>query len=151
MEETLDVTVNSELAESILRNSGERLTERIYEMADGLLLEMSDNELREFQGLLKVKLPTVEEREEGGITAKDRREWLRGEEIHWRSSLKRMLIRIKGLKETTHGYKKERNKANDFTCKLQCDVSIFSNRRQSDFTKCSLMISQREIMISRLV
>ena len=58
---------------------------------------------------------------------------------------------IKGLKETTHGYKKERNKANDFTCKLQYDVSIFSNRRQSDFTKCSLMISQREIMISRLV
>ena len=60
-------------------------------------------------------------------------------------------ITIKGLKETTHGYKKERNKANDFTCKLQYDVSIFSNRRQSDFTKCSLMISQREIMISRLV
>ena len=59
--------------------------------------------------------------------------------------------KIKGLKETTHGYKKERNKANDFTCKLQYDVSIFSNRRQSDFTKCSLMISQREIMISRLV
>ena len=58
---------------------------------------------------------------------------------------------IKGLKETTHGYKKERNKANDFTCKLQYDVSIFSNRRHSDFTKCSLMISQREIMISRLV
>ena len=58
---------------------------------------------------------------------------------------------IKGLKETTHGYKKERNKANDFTCKLQYDVSIFFNRRQSDFTKCSLMISQREIMISRLV
>ena len=56
---------------------------------------------------------------------------------------------IKGLKETTHGYKKERNKANDFTCKLQYDVSIFSNRRQSDFTKCSLMISQREIMISQ--
>ena len=61
------------------------------------------------------------------------------------------LYKIKGLKETTHGYKKERNKANDFTCKLQYDVSIFSNRRQSDFTKCSLMISQREIMISRLV
>ena len=61
------------------------------------------------------------------------------------------LKEIKGLKETTHGYKKERNKANDFTCKLQYDVSIFSNPRQSDFTKCSLMISQREIMISRPV
>ena len=59
-------------------------------------------------------------------------------------------VPIKGLKETTHGYKKERNKAKDFTCKLQYDVSIFSNRRQSDFTKCSLMINQREIMISRL-
>ena len=46
---------------------------------------------------------------------------------------------------------KERNKANDFTFKLQYDASIFSNRRQSDFTKCSLMISQREIMISQLV
>ena len=43
------------------------------------------------------------------------------------------------------------NKANDFTFKLQYDASIFSNRRQSDFTKCSLMISQREIMISQLV
>ena len=40
---------------------------------------------------------------------------------------------------------KERNKANDFTCKLQYDVSIFSNCRQSDLTKCSLMISQCEI------
>ena len=49
------------------------------------------------------------------------------------------------------GTKKNQNKANDFTCKLQYDVSIFSNRRQSDFTKCSFMISQREIMISRLV
>ena len=45
---------------------------------------------------------------------------------------------------------KERNKANDFMFKLQYDVSIFSNRRQSNFTKCSLMISQREIMISQL-
>ena len=40
---------------------------------------------------------------------------------------------------------KERNKANDFTCKLQYDVSIFSNRRQSDLTKCPFMISQCEI------
>ena len=46
---------------------------------------------------------------------------------------------------------KERNKANDFTFKLKYDVSIFSNRRQSDFTKCSLIISQREVMISQLV
>ena len=50
---------------------------------------------------------------------------------------------------------KERNKANDFTCKLQYDVSIFFlpsfYRRESDFTKCPLMISQCEIMISRLV
>ena len=46
---------------------------------------------------------------------------------------------------------RERNKANDFTFKLQYDASIFSNRRQSNFTKCSLMISQREIMISQLV
>ena len=64
---------------------------------------------------------------------------------------RRLFTLIKGLKETTHGYKKERNKANDFMCKLQYDVSIFSNHRQSDFTKCSLMISQREIMISRPV
>ena len=69
----------------------------------------------------------------------------------WAIGAFNFFLRIKGLKETTHGYKKERNKANDFTCKLQYDVSIFSNRRQSDFTKCSLMISQREIMISRLV
>ena len=46
---------------------------------------------------------------------------------------------------------KEENKANDYMCKLQYDVSIFSYRRQSDFTKCPLMFSQCEIMISRLV
>ena len=44
---------------------------------------------------------------------------------------------------------KERNKANDFTFKLQYDASIFSNRRQSDFTKCSLMISQRAKISAR--
>ena len=51
----------------------------------------------------------------------------------------------------THGYKKnETKRANDFMFKLQYDVSIFSNRRQSNFKKCSLMIRQREIMISQL-
>ena len=63
------------------------------------------------------------------------------------SGEKEIILQIKGLKETTHRYQKQRNKANDFMCKLQYDVSIFSNRRQSDFTKCSLMISQCEIMI----
>ena len=41
---------------------------------------------------------------------------------------------IKGLKETTHGYKKNETKrmVSKFL-ELQYDVSIFSNRRQSDF------------------
>ena len=33
---------------------------------------LSRQELREFNGILKVKLPTREEREEGGITVRDR-------------------------------------------------------------------------------
>ena len=48
-----------------------------------------------------------------------------------------IFIIIKGLKETTHGYKKNETKrmVSQFS-ELQYDVSIFSNRRQSNFTKC---------------
>ena len=58
--------------------------------------------------------------------------------------------RIKGLKETTHGYKK--NETKRMISRANCNTMFlfFSYRRQSDLTKCPLMISQCKIMISRL-
>ena len=63
-----DVFVDDEHARSILRDSSRKLNERI-----------SDREDR----LLKVKLPTLEEREEGGITVKDRLDFLKTEQNNW--------------------------------------------------------------------
>ena len=69
MEERLDVTVDENLADSVLRSSLERLNEEISEKADGIAVELTENELREFRGILTARLPTVEQQREGGITA----------------------------------------------------------------------------------
>lgn len=60
VEEKLDVPATSELAESVLRSSVERLMEEIDELADGIIIERSENELREFRGILAASLPTTE-------------------------------------------------------------------------------------------
>ena len=73
VEERLDVPVNPELAETVLRGSVERLMEEIDEMADGLLIELSENELREFRGILAAKSD----------------EFLKIEEGHWRDLTKK--------------------------------------------------------------
>ena len=73
VEERLDVPVNPELAETVLRGSVERLMEEIDEMADGLLIEVSENELREFRGILSAKSD----------------EFLKIEEGHWRDLTKK--------------------------------------------------------------
>ena len=52
VEEKFDVNVSSELANSVLRDSIERLMEEIEEIADGVIIELSENELREFRGIL---------------------------------------------------------------------------------------------------
>ena len=68
VEEKLDVNVSSELANSVLRGSIERLMEEIDEIADGVITELSENELREFRGILAAKSD----------------EFLKIEENHWR-------------------------------------------------------------------
>ena len=89
MEETLDVTVDENLSDSVLRSSLERLTEEISENADGIAVELTENELREFRGILAARLPTVEQQREGGITAEERINGLRTEETHWREEAER--------------------------------------------------------------
>ena len=43
----------------------------------------------------------------------------------------------------------KKNETKRMISRANCNTMfVFSNRRQSDLTKCSLMISQREIMIS---
>ena len=59
MEETLDVTVDENLADSVMRSSLERLKEEISEKADGIAAELTENELREFRGILAARLPTA--------------------------------------------------------------------------------------------
>ena len=87
-EEKLDLPVTSELAESVLRGLLERLGE-ISERADGIAKELTENELREFRGLLDLKIPAVEQQREGGITVEKRLEGLKIEENHWREKAER--------------------------------------------------------------
>ena len=89
MEETLDVTVDENLTDSVLRSSLERLNEEISEKADGIAVELTENELREFRGILAARLPTVEQQREGGITAEERINGLKTEETHWREEAER--------------------------------------------------------------
>ena len=67
VEEKLDVDVNEGLANSVLRDSIKRLDE-ISEKANGISVELSENELREFRGILAAKSD----------------EFLKIEEKHWR-------------------------------------------------------------------
>ena len=93
IEEKLDVSVTSELAESVLRGSLERqeggslerLEGEISERADGIATGLTENELREFRGLLDLKIPTVEQQREGGITVEKRLDDLEKEEPTGRS------------------------------------------------------------------
>ena len=48
------------LADSVLRSSLERLNEEISEKADGIAVELTENKLREFWGILAARLPTAE-------------------------------------------------------------------------------------------
>ena len=78
-----DVFVDDEHAKSILRNSLRKLNERISDRKDRIVTVLTEEELREFAGILKVKLPTLEEQGEGGITVKDRLDFLKTEENNW--------------------------------------------------------------------
>ena len=79
-----DVTVDEDLADSVLRNSLLRLDEEISESADGIAEGLTENELREFGGILAARLPTVEQQMHGGITVESRIDAIRTEETHWR-------------------------------------------------------------------
>ena len=89
MEETLKITVDEDLERSVLRSSLERLDEEISERADGIAAELTENELREFRGILAARLPTVEQQREGGITVGDRIDAIRAEKTHWRDLAER--------------------------------------------------------------
>ena len=78
-----DIPVDDEHAESILGNSLEKLNEEISDREGRIVASLTERELREFNGLLKVKLPTLEEQDEGGITVKDRLDFLKTEENNW--------------------------------------------------------------------
>ena len=67
-----DIPVDDGHASSILNDSLEKLDKEISDREEAVAPSLSRQELREFNGILKVKLPTREEREEGGITVRDR-------------------------------------------------------------------------------
>ena len=89
MEETLDVTIDENLAGSVLRSSLERLDEEISGRADGIAAKPTENELREFRGILAARLPTVEQQREGRITVEDRIDAIEAEETRWREEAER--------------------------------------------------------------
>ena len=78
------VFVDDGHASNILSNSLEKLGEEISNREDRIVASLTGQELREFAGILKVRLPTLEEREEGGITVKDRLNSLKVIEDIWR-------------------------------------------------------------------
>ena len=57
-----DVFVNDQHAESILGNSSEKLNEKISDQKDRIVASLTEQELREFNGLLDPKGQTVEEK-----------------------------------------------------------------------------------------
>lgn len=96
MEEAVpDVTVNEDLADSVLRSSLERLDEEISERADRVIAGLTENELREFRGVLATRL--VEEQRDGEITVEERIDTLKTEETHWRDLAKRQVSPRKKL------------------------------------------------------
>ena len=89
VKEKLDVLVTSELAESVLRSSLERLEGEISERAGGIATELTENELREFRGILDLKIPTVEQQREGGVNVESGIDDLKTEKTHWREEAER--------------------------------------------------------------
>ena len=83
--------IPEDLTDSVLRGSLERLDDEISERANGIAAKLTENELREFRGILAARLPTVEQQREGGITVEDRIDLTRAEETHWREEAKRQV------------------------------------------------------------
>ena len=100
IEEKLDVPVTSELAESVLESLLERLEGEISERADGIVTGLTKNELREFRVLLDLKIPTVEQQREGGITVEKRLKYLKTEENHWKELAEQQKSNKQRLYET---------------------------------------------------
>ena len=92
IEETVpDVYFDDNLAESVLNNSLERLEEEISERNDKIIVGLTENELREFRGILDVRLPTLEQQREGGITVEGRLNALKIEENNRRDLAERQI------------------------------------------------------------
>ena len=90
VEETApDVPVDDNIAKSVLNDSLERVNEEISERSDEIMVELTENEIREFRGILDVRLPTLEQQREGGITVENRLDALKIEENNWRDLAQR--------------------------------------------------------------
>ena len=93
IEETVsDVYVDDNIAESVLSNSLGKIEEEISERTDEIIAGLTENELREFRGILDVRLPTLEQQREGGITVENRIDALKIEENNWRELTERTQI-----------------------------------------------------------
>ena len=75
-----DVYVDDNHAESIRTNSLERLEEEISDRSDRIIPLLTENEIREFRGLLNIKGPTLE----------SKLETLKGEETYWKNKANRV-------------------------------------------------------------
>ena len=101
VEETVpDVPVDDNIAKSVLNDSLERVNEEISERSDEIMVELTENEIREFRGILDVKLPTLEQQREGGITVENRINALKIEENNWRDLAQRADPKKKRLYES---------------------------------------------------
>ena len=72
-----------------MSDSIERVNEEISERSDDIITGLTENEIREFGGILDVKLPTLEQQREGGITVENRIDALKIEENNWRELAER--------------------------------------------------------------
>ena len=78
------ITVDDQTAKSVLNDSIEEVEERVSTIEENIVPLLTENEIREFRGILNVRLPTLEQQREGGITVEDRLDALKAEEDHWR-------------------------------------------------------------------
>ena len=81
-----NIFIKNEHARSILSNCLEKLNEEISDREEKLRPLVTGQDLREFNGILKLKFPTLQEREEGNISVKDRIRDIRIQETKWMKS-----------------------------------------------------------------
>ena len=76
--------INLPISRSVVNDSLEELNEEISDRSDRIIPQLTEQEIREFRGLLDINLPTSEEEEER-ITVETKINFVKEEEKYWKN------------------------------------------------------------------